>query len=333
MSGELQRREFLRAVSAGVVGTAVSSGIATAADSSGAKPLVGSIADLPKRKLGRIGIEVPVLSFGSAPMGHAYYRAEPFEEVMSAAIEAGISYIDTAPIYDVAQARLAPVLARHRKDVFLVTKSRERTGKDVLADIERSLATMKVENADLCHIHNLGDFTFEECTGPGGILEGLQEAKKRGRIKYIGVSGHLKPARYAPILDTGQIDVVMNAMNFVDRHTYGFEDKVLPIAQKHGCGIVAMKVLGGNAGGFGGYKKREPGNLVTHELRQWAVDYALSLPGVTTMVVGMKTLEELRLMIEAVRNFKPLDGDRREMVLAKGSELAKSLGAHFGPVV
>jgi aryl-alcohol dehydrogenase-like predicted oxidoreductase len=331
MAGEFQRRELLRAVGAGVLGSAVASGLAGGAEAPTTKPSVGSIADLPKRKLGRIGIEVPVLSFGSAPMGHSFYRAEPFEEVMIAAIEAGIRYIDTAPIYDVAQTRLAPILARYRKDVFLVTKSREHTGQGVLADIERSLKTMKVENADLCHIHNLGDFTFEECTGKGGILEALEEAKKRGWIKYIGVSGHMKPGRYEAVLDTGKVDLVMNAMNFVDRNTYGFEDKVLPIAQKHGCGIVAMKVLGGNAGGFGGYKKREPGNLVTRELRQWAVDYALSLP-VATMVVGMKTLEELRLMIEAVRNYKPLDGDRRQMVLANGRELAQSWGEHFGPV-
>ena len=89
--------------------------------------------------------------------------------------------------------------------------------------------------------------------------------------------------------------------------------------------------LGGNAGGFGGYKKREPGNLITPELRQWAVDYALSLP-VATMVVGMKTLEELRLMIEAVRSHKPLEGERREKVLARGRELAAEWGEHFGPV-
>src|SRR5204862_2383938 len=139
----------------------------------------------------------------------------------------------------------------------------------------------------------------------------------------------LKPSRYERVLDTDEIDVVMNAVNFVDRNTYGFEEKVLPIAQKHHCGIVAMKVLGGNSGGFGGYRKREPGNLVGDGLRQWAVDYALSLPCVGTMVVGMKTLAELRLMIAAVRNYKPLEGERRERVLARGREIAKGWGEHF----
>ncbi len=330
MSHPIQRREFLRAVGAGVVGAAVTP-VAAGEQGAATQPAVGTIADLPKRRLGRIGIDVLPLSFGTAPMGHAFFRAEPFEEVMFAAIRAGIRYIDTAPIYDVAQERLAPVLAKHRKEVFLVTKSREHTGAGVLRDIERSLSLMKVESADLCHIHNLGDFTFEEVTGRGGVLEGLREAKKRGWIRYIGVSGHMKPDRYIPVLETGEIDMLMCAMNFVDRNTYNFEEKVLPVARKHDCAIVAMKVLGGNRGGFGGYKKREPGLLITQELRQWAIDYALSLPGVATMVIGLKTIEELRLVIQAVRHHRPLEGDRREQVLAHGRELAAKWGPHFGP--
>jgi aryl-alcohol dehydrogenase-like predicted oxidoreductase len=330
MSSDFQRRDFLRAIGAGVLGASAGSP-ASHGEGAAASASVGTIADLPKRRLGRIGIDVPLLSFGTAAMGHAFFLAKPFEEVMFAAIAAGVRYIDTAPIYDVAQERLAPVLAKHRKDVFLVTKSREHTGDGVLRDLKRSLTLMKVDSADLCHIHNLGDFTFEEVTGSRGILEALREAKKRGWIRFVGVSGHIKPDRYVPVIETGEIDMVMCAMNFVDRHTYSFEEKVLPVARRHDCAIVAMKVLGGNSGGFGGYKKRLPGNLITDEHRQWAIDYALSLPGVATMVIGLKSLDELRLVIQAVRRFKPLEGDRREAVLAHGRELANQWGEHFGP--
>ena len=134
------------------------------------------------------------------------------------------------------------------------------------------------------------------------------------------------------MLETGEIDVLMVAMNFVDHHTYNFEEKVLPVARKHDVGIIAMKVYGGVTGSWDGYKLKRPGRLVSDEHRQDAFDYALSIPGLTTCVVGMKTLDELRLAIEAVRNHKPLNGERRDAVLAKGARMAKEWGPHFGEV-
>lgn len=331
MSSPLRRRELLQCLGAGMAGAA-SVGTARAGEAAATRPAVGTIKDLPTRKLGRIGIRVPVLSFGSAPMGHAFYRAEPFEEVTLAAIEAGITYIDTAPVYDVAQERLGPIVAKHRKELFLVTKSMGRTRDDVLRDIDKSLAHLQTDHADLAHLHNIGQHETEHLLGKGGALEGMLEAKKRGWIRHIGGSGHLRPARFLPVIETGEIDLLMLAMNFVDRHTYNFEERVLPAARKHGCAIVCMKVLGGVTGSWDGYKKRRPGRLVSDEYRQMAFDYALSIPDVSTLVVGMKSLEELRLIIAAARAARPLDGERLAQVIAKGKELAAEWGEHFGPV-
>src|SRR5688572_30224779 len=131
MQNEIERRQFQRQGGAGVIGGAVAPAITRSAQhESTTKPSVGTIKDLPKRKLGRIGIEVAPLSFGTAAMGHAFYKKEPFEEVVFAAIEAGIHYLDTAPIYDVAEERLAPILAKHRKDVFLVSKTHKHNRDD-----------------------------------------------------------------------------------------------------------------------------------------------------------------------------------------------------------
>ncbi len=333
MSSEIRRREFLRQVGAGVAGATLTPVVLKAeAGGPATRPSVGTIRDLPKRKLGRIGIEIPPLSLGTAPMGHAFYQAEPFEEVVNAAIDAGVRYLDTAAIYDVAEQRLAPILAKRRKEVFLVTKAWDKTRDGALASLERSLRAMGVDRVDLCHLHNVGQYTREEAIGKGGLLEGVLEAKKRGWIKYVGCSGHLQVDRFVPVIDTGEIDLVMVAMNFVDRHTYKFEEKVLPTARKHNCAIVCMKVYGGVTGSWDGYKKRRPGRLAQDDrLRQEAVDYALSIPGVSTCVVGMKSLEELRLTIEAFRNHRVLKGSRREALLAKGAKMAKEWGPHFGP--
>ena len=333
MNAHIRRREFLRKIGTGVIGAAVSPTILEAEETSRSIPQgVGTIRDLPTRKLGRIGIDVPILSLGSAPMGHAFYEPKPFEEVIVAALDAGIRYIDTAPIYDVAEERLGPIMAKRRSEVFLVSKTHRHTRDEVLRDIEGSLKRLQTDHVDLCHIHNLGDFTFEEVTGKGGVLEGLLGAQKRGWIKHIGCSGHLLPGRFIPVIETGAIDLIMVAMNFVDRHTYDFEEKVLPAAQRQKCAIVGMKVYGGATGGFGAYKRRAPGLLAGDEFRQQAIDYALSIPGVSTLVVGLKSLEELRLSIAAVRNHQPLKGQRREAVLAKGARIAKEWGPHFGPV-
>ncbi len=335
MTTEYQRREFLRQMGAGILGGGVlASGRVHAEErSSGASIDVGTIKDLPTRKLGRIDFKAPLLSFGTAPMGHAYYKAEPFEEVMNAAIDAGITYLDTARVYDVAEDRLKPVLARRRREVFLVTKTWTRTRDETLKSLDKSMTAMGVDQVDLCHMHNVGQFTREEAIGKGGLLEGLIEARKRGLIKHIGCTGHLNTNNFAPVLETGEIEVLMCTLNFVDRFTYDFEQRVLPLAREKGVAIVPMKVFGGIHTVWEGYRKREDGRLATDEFRQDAIDYALGLPGVSTLVVGMKTVRELRENIAAVRNHKPLAGERKERVLARGKAMAKQWGDRFGPAV
>jgi uncharacterized protein len=333
MANDIPRRTFLRSLGAGLLSGGVAQRILAADSAASTQPSrvdVGSIKDLPTRPLGRTGFQVPPLSFGSAPMGHMFYKAEPFEEVTNAAIDAGLRYIDTALNYDAAQERLGPIMAKRRKEVFLVSKTRAKNRDQVFQDLEKSLKLLQTDHVDLLHMHNMGDLEREQALGKGGVLEGMLEAKRRGLIRNIGISGHLRPERFVPAIETDEIDVIMVAMNFVDRHTYNFEEKVLPAARKENCGIVCMKVYGGAKGGFGAYRHGAPGMLTGDEYRQSAVDYSLSIPGVATMVIGVKTLDELRAAIAAVRNHKPLEGSRRETVLAKGAELAKEWGPHFG---
>ncbi len=332
MSRRIGRRELLEAAGAGLAGglmAAVGGEIAGSLPAS--RPEVGTLRDIPRRRLGRTGMEVAPLSLGTAAMGHAFYQAGPFEEVVHAAIDAGVNYIDTARLYDVAEERLAPILARRRHEVFLVTKTWARNRDDALASLEKSLELMGVDSVDLCHIHNAGQYTRQEVFGSAGLLSAMREVRKRGLARFIGCSGHMNPDRFVPIIETGEIDVVMLAMNFVDEHTYRFQQRVLPAARRHDCGIIAMKVYGGVTGSWDGYRKRRPGRLAGDEYRQQAFDFALGIPDVATCVVGLKTLDELRLAIAAVRNARPLEGDRRQRVLAEGTALAAEWGEHFGP--
>lgn len=336
MEPTIKRRRFLQGLGASVLGSATVAPWLRGAERPQTQPTeVDTLKDLPKRKLGRIGIDVAPLSLGTAAMGHALYEAEPFEQVVNAAIDAGVCYLDTALVYDVAEKRLQPILAKRRKEVFLVTKAMKSTRDEVLRSLETSFQNMGVDSVDLCHIHNAGLWPTEEIIGKGGALEGMLEAKKRGWTRYIGCSGHLRVDRFAPLIETDEIDLVMLAMNFVDVHTYNFEQRVLPVARKHDCAIVCMKVYGGVSGDnvWGGYRKLMPGRLAQDEAaRQDAVDYALSIPGISTCVIGLKSLEELRVAIKAFRNHRPLDDARRKALTTRGIELARQWGPRFGPV-
>ncbi|MBN1347080.1 MAG: aldo/keto reductase [Phycisphaerae bacterium] len=338
MSGGMKRRDFLRQIGGGAatLGLGVLSaraGEVVAGQVASAPAGLGglTIKDLPRRMLGRTGVEVPPLSIGLAPMGHAFFTSERYEPVANAAIDAGLTYLDIAPMYDVSEERLGPVMAKRRKEVFLVGKTHATTRDGALQMIEQSLRKMRTDHLDVCHLHNVGRFKTEQVLGKGGMLDGLQAAKDRGLIRFIGASGHQNGNQFLPVLETGQIDVLMVAMNFVDRYIYNFEERVLPTARKHQMGIVAMKVLGGVTGGWGGYRKANPGQLIGkhHSL---AIRYAMEIPGVDTLVVGIKSVEELRLAVRAVRDYKPLTEEEKTMLSKEGRALAAKWGNHFGPV-
>lgn len=328
----VDRRSFLAGISASLLaGVASARSAGAPASESSTRPAASTRpAGLPARRLGRTNLSVPVIGLGTGPMGHAFYSPEAFEEVTEAALDAGMRYIDTSPIYDVAQERLVPILARRRKDILLASKTLETTRDGVVRAIESTLKELRTGYLDVGHLHNVGRQPPAQVLGKDGALAGMREAKRRGLIRYIGCTGHLKPERFPAVIDTGEIDIVMVAMNFVDRFTYGFEDKVLPTARKHDCGILCMKVYGGVISGWGGYRKKEPGRLVSDEHRQDAFDYALSLPGVASCVVGLKSREELRLALDAVRAHRPLQGDRQTALLARGRRMADAWGPHFG---
>jgi aryl-alcohol dehydrogenase-like predicted oxidoreductase len=337
MTDELKRRDFLRRISGGAAALGLGRlTVAADADSDTARaPSLQakddlSIRDLYRRTLGRTDIKVPPLSIGLAPMGHAFYKPREYEPVVHAAIDAGITYLDLAPNYDVAEERLAPVMARRRDEVFLVSKTEAPSRNGTLRLIEQSLRRMQTDRLDLCHLHNVGQWTARQILGKGGMLEGIQAAKDRGLVRFIGASGHQRADRFVPVLETGQIDVLMVVMNFVDRYVYNFEERLLPTARKHQMGIVAMKVLAGVQGGWGGYGKRNPGRLTGGD-HLYAFRYALSIPGVSTLVVGMKSLDELKQAILAIRNHKPLCTEEEAMLAKRGKALAADWGNHFGP--
>ena len=136
-------------------------------------------------------------------------------------------------------------LGPRRKEIFLATKVLADTIDEAEASLSKSFRLLKTDWFDLVYYHSAGDHDVEKAMESDGVFSWLVKQKKAGKFRFLGISGHNRPARFVPLLETGEVDVLLTLVNFVDRYTYGFEERVLPVARKHKTGIVAMKVFGG----------------------------------------------------------------------------------------
>jgi len=323
MDDSHNRREFFHRLA--VLGGAVAFGTAAL------KKDVSLAIPLPKRILGRTGVNIPVLGLGLGPLGIANFPPEELRAVVEAAIEdwGGPVLVDVQWDYGEAETNLALLLKKRRADIFIVTKTAKQEQGQVVASIEESLGRLGIESADAVLLNNIGLLDLERLFKPGGALAGLQEARKRGLARYLGVSGHMLTQAFVRTLESGEFDLAMFVVNFVDRHTYNFEGKVIPVARKHNAGVVAMKVLGGSVSGYEGKDQRA--KMVDTDLEP-AIHYALGVPSVCTAVIGCKSIEQVRLAGQAARRYRPMSRGQHLTLMKHGEQLAKEWGPHLGEV-
>ncbi len=315
-SGKLTRRELGR--KATIAGAAIAASSLRSASASGT---------LPRRKLGKTGLEVSILGLGSSPLGRPFVDQAGATRIIDALLDEGVNYIDTAPIYGMSEIRLGNSLKGRRHKFVLVSKVEATSSQDATWQVGESLRKLQTDYLDLVHIHNVGRTDrfpdLDVLTGKLGALQGLRDLKKKGKIRHIGMTCHLRPKRALPIMETGDIEAVMCAANFVDRHTYNFEGTVFTEAKKSGMGIVAMKILGGRV-------EEDKGKL--SDYYDDAVRYALGIPGLSVAIMGMKNVAEVRQAAAAVRAYKPFSEQEISELTRKGKEMAKDWGELRGPV-
>jgi predicted aldo/keto reductase-like oxidoreductase len=284
---------------------------------------------LPKRALGKTGVEVPILGLGTVALGNIM-DAKKAAALLNKALDLGVTYIDTAPArtrialltgYGKAHAYLNGVLKERRKEVFLVTKCLETDGDKTLSLLKKNLEELGVDQVDLTYTHSIGHavYDFDALVGDKGPMATLEQARKDGLTRFVGITGHNRPEKFAKVIAKRSIDVMMNAVNIVDRHTYAFEDVVWPEARKQRIGLVAMKVYGG---GITACKMPE-------ELRRTSFRFAQSVPGVALTVIGMGSEKELEQNVEWAKSFKPMTAEEAVDLKKKTVALAKEWGAHL----
>lgn len=328
----ISRRSFVRAgiIAGGAIG-AGRVGPLWAAEPTA--PAIPASTELARRTLGRTGVPVTVMTLGTAPCGFAKgVTIQDIARIVNVAIDLGINSVDTAPAYEKAEEGVGLALGQRRKDVFLATKVGADTVEAAEESLANSLRLLKTDFVDLLYFHSLGNRKLESAREAEGAFTWLLKQKQAGKCRFIGVSGHHLPQLFPGFLESGDVDVLLTVVNFVDRHTYRFEEQVLPVAEKHNVGIVAMKVFGGarrSAGSYG--NPQAPPELdVTH--LPAAIRYALGVPGVATLNLGAHNEEQVRQNVEMVKNYQPLSAEEQQQLTVLGKELAGQWGPHFGPV-
>ena len=308
------RREFLNMGAAGAAGVVLTRLEAQAAQF---RPPPGQ---MPLRVLGKTGVRVSVLALGGQSAATDFPNDELAAKFINDCIDAGINYLDTAPVYSFkndprnSERRFGLAIARRRNDVYLATKTMKRGADEAMRDIETSLRLLRTDRIDCLQVHCVNPKEDLTRLGkPDGVYTLLTKLRDQKVIRFIGVTTHLGADVLRAALQMYDFDTVLTTFN-PTRERRAYQELVLPVAQKQNLGIVAMKIMGGAST----YDHRGltgvPGKLVGAEPGKCAPDkllrYALSLP-IHTATSGMRDYDQLRQNLEVCYRFQPMDEQQR----------------------
>lgn len=285
-----------------------------------AAPEKAKPGDIPTTVFGKTGIKVSVIAQGGARMDlHPDVRTAAAH--VRTVYDLGVTYFDCARLYWDGRAEEAYGIGLEgvRKNVFLTTKTPRRTAKEALADLDISLRLLKTDHVDLWQAHaiqNLDD--VNQILAPGGALEAFEAAKKAGKCRFIGFTGHFDPEAHAAMMNAcDRWDTVMMPVHAADHAYLSFEKIAMPEAIERGLGTQAIKVFG-------------KAFLLRSLSPTECLRYTLSQPGIHTAICGAGTQGQMEDNIRAVRNFRKMTAS--EIADVRKRAIAGQ-GVYTGPVL
>ena len=291
----MDRRSFL----AGASGAAI---VASAS--------AGQHGDVPTRKFGRTGESLTVI--GQAGGRFPLCSFEEAKAITRRAYDLGINYFDNAHSYWGGRSEevFGEVLPPVRKDVFITTKSTDRTREGAARELDLSLKRLKTDYVDLWQIHAVGEMEeVDRIFGPGGAIEAFEAAKKAGKCRFIGFTGHRDPHVHMAMLERYDgYDTILMPLHPADPSYLSFEQIVLPEARKRGLGIQGMK-------GLANAKL-----LQSLSVRQ-CIQYVLSLP-IHCLAVGCTTIGQIEDDVRIAREFAQYDDKQLTSLRERAKRLA-----------
>jgi len=272
--------------------------------------------EIQYRTLGQTGEQVSIIGLGGAHIGFQEDENDSIQ-IIRTAIDNGINFMDNSWDYNngVSEIRMGKALQDgYRYKVFLMTKIDGQVKEVAAKQIDESLQRLKTNTIDLIQFHEVIRMSDpERIFAPGGGMEAMLEAKKAGKVRYIGFTGHKSPDIHLKMLEIASeneftFDAVQMPLNIMDTHYESFGEKVLPILLEKGIGVLGMKPI------CAGIAPRS--NIVTAEE---CLRYAMSLP-VSTVITGCQSLQLLQQALEIARDFTPMNTKERSELVERTKE-------------
>lgn len=271
---------------------------------------------LPRRPLGRTGHDVTLFALGGEGVLRTHGYLNEAVQVIHRALDQGVNYCDTAPAYADSLNYYGAALGERRKDIFLASKTHDRTRDGSLHLLDMSLKKLRTDHLDLWQLHDLRTMAdLKMIFAKGGALEAMLQAREEKRVRFLGLTGHHDPAILLEAMRRFSFDTVLVALNAADVHYLPFATTVLPEAVRQGMGVIGMKIYGA------GSLFQGPGALTPEQ----AMRYVLSLPGVCTTIIGCRTPAEVDENARIARSFAPFtEAEQRAL-----EERTRSQGGGF----
>ena len=311
----MERRKFLKqAVAAAALTGWKASAALTGAAALTALPITTKVNGIGRRKLGRSDVSVSILGIGGFHLGLSHVTETDAVRVVRSALDEGINFLDNCWDYNdgVSEERMGKALADgYREKAFLMTKLDGRTGSAARQQLEQSLKRLKTDHIDLLQIHEVIRMTDpEQAFQAGNVVEVLQQARKDGKVRFIGFTGHKSPSIHLHMIETADqhgftFDTVQMPVNALDEHYNSFGQQVIPAANKRGMAVLGMKPLSNGA-------ILKTGAVTAPQ----ALRYAMSVP-VTVTLTGCESMADLEQALTVVRNFKPMTVEEKVALLEK----------------
>ena len=278
----------------------------------------GALMEIEKRKLGKTRVSVAIVGLGGEGMLKTVgFENNPYVnpyKLINEAIDLGLNFFDSARAYSGSEAYYGGALKERRKDVILATKSLARTKDDALLDLDASLKNLKTDYLDVWQVHNVKTYLdLERLSGHNGAIEAFSEAKRKGIVRFIGVTAHQSPSILKKSLELFDFDTVMLPVNPAESDYEGFMD-VMSFARNKDTGIIGMKI----------YFRALAERLPSYKSMQPLLRFALSHP-ISTAVIGYGPQHHLAKNVEFARAFTPMSEEEKEKLVKDVAPLAKWL--------